>query len=68
MTSTNMKKTMQFRCPICKKTVQREHDDFPFCSSRCRTIDLGSWAAGDYHIAGDTTVPPDAVMDDSEGY
>jgi len=42
-----------FHCPICKKPVQRTAADFPFCSERCRTIDLGCWAAGDYHIAGE---------------
>jgi endogenous inhibitor of DNA gyrase (YacG/DUF329 family) len=25
----------------------------PFCSERCRTIDLGSWAAGWYRVPGD---------------
>ncbi len=29
----------------------------PFCSDRCRQIDLGAWAAGEYRVAGET--PPD---------
>jgi len=47
-----------FRCPVCKKTVQRSNKDFPFCSDRCRTTDLGRWAAGDYRIAGEPAHVP----------
>jgi len=45
--------TSPFRCPVCKKTVARSNEDFPFCSDRCRTTDLGCWAAGDYRVAGE---------------
>jgi len=43
-----------FRCPICKRTVKKNAENFPFCSDRCRTTDLGSWATGDYSIAGES--------------
>jgi len=26
-------------------------EDFPFCSERCRTIDLGKWASGQYVVS-----------------
>jgi len=55
--------TLKFSCPICKKAVQRSNDDFPFCGSRCRTLDLGQWAAGDYCIAGEAAVIPDDSND-----
>jgi uncharacterized protein len=45
------KRSIKLRCPICKKAVQSTAPDFPFCSERCRTIDLGKWASGDYVIA-----------------
>ena len=51
------KRTLKLRCPICKKTVQSSNAEFPFCSDRCRTIDLGKWASGAYVIpspGGDT--------------
>ena len=32
-------------CPICRKKISRENPEYPFCSERCRTIDLGNWAA-----------------------
>jgi endogenous inhibitor of DNA gyrase (YacG/DUF329 family) len=38
-------------CPICKQTVLAENENFPFCSDRCRLIDLGKWASGDYKIS-----------------
>lgn len=37
-------------CPICRKPVKSSDPVFPFCSERCRTIDLGKWASGDYVI------------------
>jgi len=38
-------------CPICKKPVAITDENVPFCSDRCRTIDLGKWASGDYKIS-----------------
>jgi len=40
-------------CPHCKKPAKWEDNPFrPFCSERCKMIDLGKWAAEDYHIPG----------------
>jgi uncharacterized protein len=44
------KKKIALRCPICKKLVAKAGEEFPFCSERCRTIDLGRWASGAYII------------------
>ena len=38
-------------CPICGKPVVPEAA--PFCSERCRKIDLGRWLSGSYVIPGD---------------
>ena len=41
-------------CPICKRTVPddaQEAPDRPFCSARCKTIDLGSWLTEAYRIS-----------------
>jgi hypothetical protein len=35
-------------CPICGKPADPAARDFPFCSKRCRTIDLGNWASEEY--------------------
>ena len=46
-----MPRTITLRCPICKKEVKSTDPEFPFCSERCRTIDLGKWASGSYVIS-----------------
>lgn len=39
-------------CPICKNPSDSEkNSDFPFCSERCRLLDLGNWASGSYVIS-----------------
>ena len=49
------KRSLKLRCPICKKPVEAGGPDFPFCSERCRSIDLGKWASGGYVIASPVT-------------
>jgi uncharacterized protein len=53
------KRTVKLRCSICKKSVKSTDPDFPFCSDRCRTLDLGKWASGAYVIPS-----PPADVDD----
>jgi endogenous inhibitor of DNA gyrase (YacG/DUF329 family) len=39
-------------CPICGKPVDSATDaEFPFCSERCRTQDLGNWSSEKYRIS-----------------
>ena len=43
-------------CPVCKnKTTWKENPWRPFCSERCKLIDLGKWALEDYRIPGERT-------------
>jgi uncharacterized protein len=43
---------MKRTCPICRKPTDSETDaDFPFCSERCRTLDLGNWASEKYVVS-----------------
>ena len=43
------------KCPKCKKDVVWENNKWrPFCSERCKMIDLGTWAKEDYRIPDDT--------------
>jgi len=57
---------MQHRlCPICKKDVLRKQPEFPFCSERCRILDLSRWADGSYAIEGEVThIPDDPIPSD----
>ncbi|MCL5742333.1 MAG: DNA gyrase inhibitor YacG [Acidobacteria bacterium] len=50
---------MIVKCPICRKPVEPgpAAPDFPFCSERCRLIDLGNWAAEKYVIPGPASTP-----------
>lgn len=39
-------------CPICATPVDSQSNrEFPFCSERCRLLDLGAWAAGKYAVS-----------------
>lgn len=51
------------KCPICKKEVPPDNADFPFCSERCRLIDLGNWSAERYRIPQS----PESVPADEDG-
>jgi endogenous inhibitor of DNA gyrase (YacG/DUF329 family) len=61
------KRAIKLRCPICKKAIKITGPDAPFCSPRCRTIDLGKWASGAYVVSspvsdaepGISDTPPD---------
>jgi len=43
----------EIKCPQCNKPVSwQDNPDRPFCSERCRLLDLGRWADESYRIAG----------------
>jgi hypothetical protein len=47
-----MTKILNIKCPHCKKQFNYYSSEFrPFCSERCKLVDLGAWASGDYAIA-----------------
>lgn len=55
------------RCPTCQREVAWVQDSAwrPFCSERCRMVDLGAWFSGERGIAGQNgeageVVPPAA--------
>jgi len=51
---------MKHRCPICKRATDSDLDkEFPFCSERCRLLDLGAWASEKYVVS-------DPVFDEAE--
>jgi endogenous inhibitor of DNA gyrase (YacG/DUF329 family) len=49
--------TKPILCPICKKPVDPSNEDVPFCSNRCRVLDLGKWASGDYKVSSPVLDP-----------
>ena len=58
------------RCPTCRQETSWEQNPYrPFCSDRCRIVDLAAWADERYRIPGDP-VPPEAtpaVDDEARG-
>jgi endogenous inhibitor of DNA gyrase (YacG/DUF329 family) len=59
------------RCPICGRALEiASLDDlpsFPFCSERCRLIDLGRWIDGAYALPGSEPATPEPETPRSEG-
>ena len=46
-------------CPICRKPVTLDDPYTPFCSERCKLIDLGAWASEKYVVS-------DPIFDEEE--
>jgi Uncharacterized protein conserved in bacteria len=55
MTNSDTQEPLKLSCPTCKKTVYwtDEYPFRPFCSDRCRLIDLGEWASEGHRIPGE---------------
>ncbi|PYS00484.1 MAG: DNA gyrase inhibitor YacG [Acidobacteria bacterium] len=48
-------------CPTCKKETEYTDNPYrPFCSERCKWIDLGKWAGGQYRIPT-SEKPPEEI-------
>ena len=55
-------------CPICKTALPDAAEDAgprPFCSMRCKLIDLGNWLSDKYVIS--EPLPEDAADGDGDG-
>ena len=58
------------RCPICDAAMpghSQEYPDYPFCSRRCRIIDLGRWLGEGYRVPGPSDAEPDSPEAGDEG-
>jgi endogenous inhibitor of DNA gyrase (YacG/DUF329 family) len=55
---------MPVQCPICSKPsrTRAENQVYPFCSERCRLVDLGRWLGEEYRVAA--TSPEEPPPDD----
>ncbi len=47
------------KCPTCSKAVEAEGGYRPFCSERCKMVDLGRWFQGEYVVAGEDAIALD---------
>ncbi|MFO0725606.1 MAG: DNA gyrase inhibitor YacG [Myxococcota bacterium] len=55
------------RCPICRQPVPADARDLPFCSPRCKTVDLGRWLNEDYKISSPLDDPESEPPRTAEG-
>lgn len=49
------------RCPTCKESVPADGRFRPFCSHRCKLVDLGNWLDGRYAVPGEPADEEDLV-------
>jgi endogenous inhibitor of DNA gyrase (YacG/DUF329 family) len=58
------------RCPVCRGPLKprEENPAFPFCSPRCKAVDLGKWFTGTYRVPGPPApeAPPPPKDDDEQ--
>jgi endogenous inhibitor of DNA gyrase (YacG/DUF329 family) len=62
---------MNVSCPICEKSMPgagpTNWPEFPFCSHRCRLVDLGRWLNGEYTVESlGVRDNPEAAGDEEE--
>jgi len=62
------KRAIRLQCPTCKKPVKNTDPEFPFCSPRCRLIDLGKWASGEYVISSPVRDTSDSEIDSGDDH
>jgi len=60
----------RFQCPTCKRSFTRaslekagQRKSFPFCSERCKLIDLGAWLDAEYRIPSQPDEGSDETLD-----
>ena len=71
-----MSQPPSIKCPACKKTGDWLATPFsPFCSKRCKLVDLGQWFSEEHvvseplrpeHFAGYEELPPGEYLDKPE--
>ncbi len=60
--------SLRVKCPTCHRETEWENNPHrPFCSDRCKLIDLGAWAEEKYRIPADKLeLEPDDNDDEDE--
>ena len=62
-----IKKSFLIHCPTCEESFSYYTSEFrPFCSERCRMVDLGQWLREDYKVAGKEEIHLDKDLLDYE--
>lgn len=65
-----MARVRKRKCPTCKQSFVSgglaDNPWFPFCSERCKLIDLGSWLSDQYAVTEDLTRENDIKAQDPD--
>jgi endogenous inhibitor of DNA gyrase (YacG/DUF329 family) len=58
---------MKIPCPICKKLTLSETNPYkPFCSEKCKLVDLGAWLDESYRVADQSGLLSDKNLTEDE--
>ena len=56
------------KCPTCNRQVEWQDNPFrPFCSERCKLLDLGNWVSDEYRVPGKAVLEEPIEDDDEQG-
>jgi len=54
-------------CPTCNRQVEWQDNPFrPFCSERCKLLDLGKWVSEEYRVPGKPVPAEHSGEDDQD--
>ena len=63
--SGEKKKNIKVKCPHCEKPFSYYESDYrPFCSERCRMVDLGHWLSEEYAVPSQKPIDPDELIEE----
>ena len=55
------------KCPQCEKKTEFSGNEYrPFCSERCKLLDFGAWADGDYALPAEVSEMSEEDVDQIE--
>jgi endogenous inhibitor of DNA gyrase (YacG/DUF329 family) len=63
----NPKQPLEVKCPTCggKSRYAPDNPWRPFCSERCRSIDLGAWATESYRVPAKANPDDEQAQDEA---
>ena len=65
MQGVSVSAIQSIKCPHCRKEAPLAGNPYrPFCSKRCKMIDLGTWASDGYSIPGEKAPEKDEESED----
>lgn len=63
---TNGRGPREIQCPTCGKPADFDGRYFPFCSERCKLVDLGKWFNQEYSIPAEEDQDDEGAPEEPE--